>query len=167
MVVNYRELPVGPIVFFLLFVLGFLIALPLWALHHYGVPQHNPGKMIVAPFMGLFYVVMAVRAFRFNARVRVNPRALQWNSQGISLWQGNRAETVPWSRVSSVSCRLGKRRTDVSFLKIATARADGRVQQWSFSSKRLDLGGQSVGDLARLIEQARCPISRPVEKAAA
>ena len=167
MEVNYRELPVGPIVFFLLFVLAFLIALPLWALHHYGVPQHNPGKMIVAPLMGLFYVVMAVRAFRFNARVRANPRALQWNSQGISLWQGDRAETVPWTRVSSISCRLGKRRTDVSFLKIATAKVDGGVQQWSFPSKRLNLAGQSVEGLARLMEQARSPVSRPVEKAAA
>ena len=156
MLVNYRERPVGPIVFFLLFVLVCLIGMPLWALRHYGTPQGPfAGKLILAPALGLLYLVVIVRTFIFNARVRRDPRALQWNCQGISLWQNGRFETVPWPQVSQVSVRQGHTTRDVSLLRIVTRKPDGRTARWVFPTGRLDLSGLTAAALAGQIEQAR------------
>lgn len=169
MVINYREMPVGPVLFFLLFVLVCLIGMPTWALIHFGAP-HDPfaGKLILAPLMGVLFLITIARTFIFNARVRHDPRALQWDGGNLSLWQNGRGETLPWPQVVRVSVKAGKRPSDLSFLKIATLEPGAGVSRWSFSSGRLKLEGQTLAELANELERARAgnPVA-PVRTASA
>jgi hypothetical protein len=158
-VVNYQEKPVGPLLFFLLFVLVCLIGLPLWYFTRFGfhIPAHTPraGSLIIAPVLGILYLIMIARTFAFNARVRRDPRALQWDRGSLSLWQGSRAETLPWRQVGEVSIKRGRKPSDLSFLKIVTSKPGAGVMRWSFPSGRLRLAGQSLADIASQLEQAR------------
>jgi hypothetical protein len=169
-VVNYREQPVGPLVFLTLFVIVCLIGMPIWALVHFGVPHSIfAGKLVMAPMLGGLFVIMIARTFSFNARVRRDPRALQWDGASLSLWQGDRVETVPWRHVLRVWITQGRKASDVSFLKIATNKAGGGLMRWSFPSRRLQLSGQSLTDLASQLEQARAgtpvtPASKSAER---
>lgn len=149
-------MPVGPVIFFLLFVLVCLIGMPTWGLIHFGAPHAAfAGKLILAPLMGFLFLIMIARSFIFNARVRRDPRALQWDGAKLSLWQNGRAETLPWSQVVRVWVKAGKGPFDLSFLKIATLKPGAGVIRWSFSSGRLKLEGQSLADLATELERTR------------
>lgn len=154
MVVNYKPVPIGPLLFFLAFVVVCMIGMPVWEIREFGV-GHSPfgGKLILAPIIGVAYLALVVRTFTFNARVRRDPRAIQWNSGGISLWQNGRQETVPWSSVSEIG--LKGRSADRSYLRIVTSKPGGGVMRWLFSPGRLQLAGQSLPSIARLIDQAR------------
>jgi hypothetical protein len=167
-VVNYREQPVGPLLLFLLFVLFCLIGAPIWALIHFGAP-HSPmaGKLLLVPVFGVLFLFLITRTLSFNARVRRDPRALQWDDINLSLWQNGRAATLPWGQVRGISVKQGKRASDLSFLNIATNKPGGRVMSWSFPSGRLNLAGQSLPDLANQLEQARSgtiALARPVNR---
>jgi len=156
MVVNYREQPVGPLLSFLAFILICLIGLPLWAGRHFGAPQNFPaGKLVLLLVMGVLYLILVVRTFMFNARVRRDPRALQWDERGLSLWSGARAETLSWPQVRQISIKLGRSASNLSFLTIVTGAPGGEVSRWTFSSGRLRLAGQSLPDIALQLEQAR------------
>ena len=155
MLVNYREQRVAPLVAFALFVLVCLIGLPLWADRHFPAHHGFAGRTIIAPAMGLFYLLLIWRTLRFNAQVRNDPRALQWDTLGLTLWQNGRTERVQWPQVGDVSIQQGRQPSYPSFLKIATRSADGRQRLWRFSSGRLQLSGQPLGKLAEQIEQAR------------
>jgi hypothetical protein len=167
MVVNYKPRPVGPLLFFLVFVLVGLIGMPVWAESHLDV-RSGPFavKIMLAPLLGLFYVAMVVRTLRFNARVARDPRAIEWNADGMTLWQDRREQSVPWSQVAEIAYDPGKTAADFSRLKILTSKPDGGVTQWIFSSGRLDLTGQSLPGVARLINQARAGKAAPPASAA-
>ncbi|HSJ39903.1 MAG TPA: hypothetical protein VK955_02480, partial [Xanthobacteraceae bacterium] len=145
MVVNYREQPVGPLLSFLAFILICLIGLPLWAFRHFGAPQNFPaGKLVLLLVMGVLYLILVVRTFMFNARVRRDPRALQWDERGLSLWSGARAETLSWPQVRQISIKPGRSASNLSFLTIVTGAPGGQVKRWTFSPGRLRLAGQSL-----------------------
>lgn len=157
--VNYQERPLAPVLAFLLFVLVCMIGLPLW--YYSAVKLHAPAHaasangVLVLPLLGLFWLIAIARTFSFNARVRRDPRALQWDGTILSLWQGGRAETMPWQQVKQVSLRRGKRASDVSILRIMSDKPGGGMAFWSFPSGRLQLAGQSLTAIANQLEQAR------------
>lgn len=157
--VNYQERPVAPVLAFLLFVLVCFIGLPLW--HYSTVKLHAPAHaassngVLVLPVLGIFWLVAIFRTFSFNARVRRDPRALQWDGATLSLWQGGRSETMPWQQVRQISLRRGKRASDVSMLRIMSDAPSGGTAFWTFPSGRLQLAGQSLAAIANQLEQAR------------
>jgi hypothetical protein len=156
MVVNYREQRIAPLIAFLLFVPVCLILLTLWADRHF--PHESQGfsvRALIGPAMGLFYLFLIARTFRFNARVREEPRALQWDPLGLSLWQDGRSQRVQWPQVAEISVQQGRRPSYPSFLKIATNGPDGRLTRWRFASTRLQLSGQPLDKIAAQLEQAR------------
>src|SRR5437588_460 len=120
-VVNYKQQQVVPLFFFMAFVLVCLIGLPIWTAVRFGAVQGPyAGKLLVAPIFGLFWLFLIARTLSFNARVRRDPRALQWDALGLNLWQDGRAERLQWPQVGQVSILQGRRPTYPSFLKIAT-----------------------------------------------
>src|SRR3569833_1360555 len=155
MVVNYREQRIAPLVAFLLFVPVCLIFFPVWEARHLAGDGGFAGRVLIAPAMGLFYLYLIFRTFTFNARGRRDPRALQWDALGLSVWQDGRSARVQWAQVDEVSIQQAKRQTNPSFLKIATRAADGRHQRWRYASSRLQLAGQPLDRIAAEIEHAR------------
>lgn len=162
MVVNYRPQPLAPLLVFALFVFLCLVAAPLWyfgkfGVHADGVSAFFVSRALVAPIGGGVFLFLVARTLQFNARVREDSRALTWNSTGISLWRGSQSETVPWDRVRNVQVQrsngplFGSRK----WLEITAAEPSGALRKWRFSPIRLQLAGQSLSDLAALIEQAR------------
>ena len=155
-VVNYKQQRIVPLFSFMAFVLVCLIGLPIWTAVRLGAPQGPyAGKLLVAPLFGLCWLFLIARTLSFNARVRRDPRALQWDALGLNLWQDGRAERLQWVQVGQVSILQGRRPSYPSFLKIATKGADGRPRNWRFSSSRLQLSGQPLGNIAEQIERAR------------
>jgi hypothetical protein len=158
MVINYKPRPLAPLLAFSLFVVMGLLVAPIWYLHHSGLPvvgQLWGGRVLVAPLMGIFCLALVAKALRFNARVRREPRAMQWDGRGISLWRDGRTATFAWPQVGPVSIRKGARAGNPNCLDVTTEAPGGAWTEWRFLNDRLQLAGQSLPGIAGLIEQAR------------
>ena len=155
MLINYREQRVAPLIAFLLVVPVIFFLLPLWVDRHLGGHHSQTGRVLMAAAMGVFYLFLIVRTLSFNARVRGDPRALQWDTLGLSLWQDGRSERMQWPQVDEVRVQKPSTPRYPTYLKIRTRKPDGRLERWSFPSGKLQLAGQSIDSIAAQIQSAR------------
>ena len=159
--IDYRRSSIAVLLLSAGLLLVTLIGLPLYILLGHAPQQygHAAGKVIVAPFMGAFYLFFVARAFVQNRRLKLEPRAIVAGPTGVTWWKMGKPHHLDWSQIAGFSADRPKNAVR-SYLVLRVV-GESVATPIRFEIRRLDVVGRSAEALAAELAAERVQDENP------